>query len=106
MGVCVCAANQTVAFEMTGNTFAHNDDFTFYECDAEQTLTFTGTETRVFANDVQLQAFNLDNGDFTGDGNILRLPNQNSVCQAWYIVEIHHSGRKLSIFSFITVTCC
>ena len=30
---------------------------------------------------------------------ILRVPDQSSVSQAWYIVEIHHSGRKPSIFN-------
>ena len=28
---------------------------------------------------------------------ISRVPNQNGVSQAWYLVEIHHSGRKPSI---------
>ena len=30
---------------------------------------------------------------------ISRVPDQNGVSQAWYIVEIYHSGRKPSIFS-------
>ena len=31
-------------------------------------------------------------------GIISRVPDQNGVSQAWYIVEIHHSGRKPSIY--------
>ena len=30
---------------------------------------------------------------------ISRVPDQNGVSQAWYIVEIHHSGRKPSIWN-------
>ena len=29
-------------------------------------------------------------------------PNQNGVSQAWYIVEIHHSGRETSIWYLVT----
>ena len=32
-------------------------------------------------------------------GFISRVPNQNGVSQAWYIVKIHHSGQEPSIFS-------
>ena len=32
-----------------------------------------------------------------GSISISRVPNQNGVSQAWYIVEIHHSGREPSI---------
>ena len=35
--------------------------------------------------------------------SIMRVPDQNGVSQAWYIVEIHHSGRKPSIY--IHVKC-
>ena len=31
--------------------------------------------------------------------NISRVPDQNGVPQAWFIVEIHHSGRKPSIYA-------
>ena len=34
---------------------------------------------------------------------ISRVPDQNGVCQAWYIVEIHHSGWKPSIYSFCVI---
>ena len=34
---------------------------------------------------------------------ISRVPNQNGVSQVWYIVEVHHSGRKPSIFMCMTV---
>ena len=34
------------------------------------------------------------------------VPDQNGVSQAWYIVEIHHSGRKPSISSFSFWTFC
>ena len=30
--------------------------------------------------------------------NISRVPDQNGVSEAWYIVEIHHSGREPSIW--------
>ena len=37
------------------------------------------------------------NSHQNGAGLILRSPDQNGVSQAWYVVEIHHSGRKPSI---------
>ena len=36
---------------------------------------------------------------------ISRVPEQNGVSQAWYIVEIHHSGRKPSIYRLRTGHC-
>ena len=33
--------------------------------------------------------------------SISRVPDQNGVSQAWYIVEIHHSGRKPSIWIYV-----
>ena len=36
--------------------------------------------------------------------NISRVPDQNGVSQAWYIVEIHHSGWKPSIQNSIHTT--
>ena len=44
----------------------------------------------------------------TNHHNKSRVPNQNGVSQAWYIVEIHHSGREPSKFNpnwFIAVEC-
>ena len=37
---------------------------------------------------------------------ISRVPNQNGVSQAWYIVEIHHSGREPSDFVLFVFFCC
>ena len=34
--------------------------------------------------------------------NISRVPDQTGVSQAWYIAEIHHSGREPSIYVFLT----
>ena len=38
--------------------------------------------------------------------NIPRVPNQNGVSQAWYIAEIHHSGREPSNFVFLGCITC
>ena len=35
--------------------------------------------------------------------NISRVPDQNGVSQAWYIAEIHHSGRKPLICKVIII---
>ena len=37
--------------------------------------------------------------------NISRVPGQNGVSRAWYIVEIHHSGWKPSICSSVSCPC-
>ena len=38
--------------------------------------------------------------------NISRVSDQNGVSLQWYIVEIHHSGRKSSIHSVVFSTIC
>ena len=37
--------------------------------------------------------------------HISRVPDQNGVSQAWYIVEIHHSGREPSIYTKLWQYC-
>ena len=41
--------------------------------------------------------------------NKSRVPDQSAVSQAWYIVEIHHSGRapsKFNLFCFVLELAC
>ena len=51
---------------------------------------------------------NKDHYDQDKGNNKSRVPDQNGVSQAWYIVEIHHSGREPSkcrnIFFFTSLT--
>ncbi|XP_076453996.1 lysosome-associated membrane glycoprotein 1-like [Babylonia areolata] len=60
-------ASQIVSFEKA-RTFELSSADTFYRCDTEQRLTFNNTGTIIYANNVQLQAFNLNNGSFSGKG--------------------------------------
>lgn len=60
--------NKTLTFEMGVQTFLQKSVTTYYLCYSEQSLEFNDTRTTLFANDVRLQAFNLKDGKFTGDG--------------------------------------
>ena len=64
----VCAANESVTFEMAHGSFEQESVTTFYHCKTQQNLTFNASRTTLFTNDVRLQAFNLKNGSFTGEG--------------------------------------
>ncbi|KAL8559243.1 hypothetical protein ACOMHN_040367 [Nucella lapillus] len=63
-------ANKTVKFDLK-KTFEQNATDTFYTCDTEQTLGLKSgknTSTTLYANNVQMQAFGLKNGSFSGNG--------------------------------------
>jgi hypothetical protein len=62
------SADKTLALAIDKPLFEQTDINTYLMCKTLQKLQFNDSATVMAANDVKLQAFNLKDGNFTGDG--------------------------------------
>jgi hypothetical protein len=67
-------ADKTLAFAIDKPLFEQIDINTYLMCKTLQTLQLNDSASVMAANDVKLQAFNLKDGKFTGDGKCFPNP--------------------------------
>lgn len=58
----------SMVYESTTQSFNQSNLNTYYMCNSEQMVTLGSTRTTLYADQVRLQAFGLNKGQFTGDG--------------------------------------